>query len=209
MLPRLEAVPGDVHAGPSLTGLAWMSAAIATVSKEGMVVRSSAEVAEGRESPRWFTGDTRAIVAAGEHLVTAGADGTVRYWGDDATQVTVIGTLRGAARGVAATGDARRIGAFSDREVRVWELEPRTSVALARHPAAITALALADDGARTATGCADGVVRIFEGASPARERVIEAEAGAAPPSVRAVAFAPDGSALFAGYADGRARLWRL
>lgn len=209
MLPRLEAVPDDVHAGPSLAALAWTVEKIATVSKEGMVVRSGTEVAQDLEGTRWFTGDTRAIVAAGDHLVTAGADGTVRHWGDDATQVAVIGTLRGAARGVAATDDARRIGAFSDREARVWELEPGTSVALPKHPAAITALALALDGVRSATGCADGIVRIFEGASAARERAIDAEAGAARPAVRAVAFAPDGRSLFAGYADGRALLWKL
>jgi WD40 repeat protein len=53
--------------------------------------------------------------------------------------------------------------AAKDGTVKVWNLtEPITSFSIEGHPAAVTAMRLEISGRRLVTGCADGVVRVWE-----------------------------------------------
>ena len=112
---------------------------------------------------------------------------------------------------LASGGGADRSPATARDQPRLWDRELATSIPLAGHPAGVTAIAYAADGARLATASADGIVRLFAAPDGRRQRelTVELAAGARAPAALTACFAPDGITVFVGYADGSGRLFQL
>jgi WD40 repeat protein len=89
--------------------------------------------------------------------------------------------------------------------VHVDEVETGRELGTWEHPGDIFWPAIAPDGRLLATGCNDGMIRLWEVPS-GREfsRWVAYEDG-----VTALRFHPDGETLFSGSADGTVKLWNL
>lgn len=90
-------------------------------------------------------------------------------------------------------------------EVRLWDVETGTALAVLAHPDEVQSVAFSPDGSRLASGDTDGVVYLWD---------VEAEAEIAMlvghvQRVLALAFNADGDLLASGSIDQTIRLWEL
>jgi len=107
---------------------------------------------------------------------------------------------------VAVTRDATRLlSGGTDREPLVWDIATgRLLLSLPRHPGWIQGGDFSPDGASIATGCRDGVVRIFDASTGAERRKLVGHIG----RTWDVKYDPVGMVVSAG-ADGTVRRWNL
>lgn len=122
-----------------------------------------------------------AHVAAAEGALRAGDAAAMRRWLD-----AVPEELRGF--------EWRWLSARSDRSRRA--LSPHAG-------SSVTAIALSPDGARYATGAADGSAKVWDAATDALQLSLDAH----PRGVHCVAWSPDGARLATSGADLAARVW--
>lgn len=160
-------------------------------------------------------GRVSAVAASGMYAMSQSSGDVSFYYGGDWS-----GFIEGDGRGpvtamaFADSGGDRLIVAHG-REVGVYRMvyedrdqdfdEVRRVFALPEHPAAVAGIAVAPDGSRFVTACADGSVRVW---GPKRGPALAAfdwQVG----ELTAVALAPDGATGAAGTADGRVVLWDL
>jgi WD40 repeat protein len=153
-----------------------------------------------------------AFSAAGDHIVTASADRTLRVW--EAGSGRLLRSLTNHTDAVNAVvfrpplaadpGEPTCASASDDRTVRLWQPTTGRMVRILRgHAGRVLAVAWSRDGARLHTAGADGVVRTFEGESDRLIREVRATQG----WVYRLAVSPDGRRLATGDSGGRVRLW--
>ena len=159
-----------------------------------------------------------AIGPDGRTLAAAGADGAVQLWDATTGQPQLI--LRGSgapASTLAFHPDGRRLmAAFGETgragEVLLWHLFVRSDVQVLRgHLGAATGVAFSPDSQRLASSGEDGVVRVWDVATPENELgpggrevfALKGHAGA----VTGVSFGPDIQFLASAGRDGTARIW--
>ena len=97
------------------------------------------------------------------------------------------------------------LSAGTDREPRVWDLATgRLMLTLPRHPSWVQGCDFSPAGNTIATGCRDGVVRVFNATTGVQERQLVGHMG----RTWDVKFDPTGMVVTAG-ADGTLRQWDL
>ncbi len=154
---------------------------------------------EGAENPL-----TAAVWSAdGSTIATADMNGNVQLWNPASGRMTEAVQLGGSAvASIALSADGRRlIAAQTSRRVTAWTLEPSDGLQRLNHPDFVSDIAFSRDGAMTATGCEDRVVRLWDTATGAKRG--ELSGFTAP--VTAVAISPDRRRLAVGLQDGSVR----
>ena len=153
-------------------------------------------------------GEVMALAFAPDgELITAGSDGSLRWW-DAASGVEIRTVATGAAvngMAVSPTGDLiATIGA--DDVVRLWNArtgEPAGDVSL--NGVAITALAFSPTGDSLALGGVDGSLYLWNVTAGTLAENWDAHSGA----VRALAFHPEARFLVSGGDDAESKVWAL
>jgi WD40 repeat protein len=141
----------------------------------------------------------------GQHLTTAGEDGTVRVWDlDRGDRPAVLRGHDGSMNAVAFSPDGRRVaGGDSAHVVWVWDRTTPKRLALRGHRDAIRAVAWSPDGRLLASASDDGTVRVWN----ARDGAVVAELQGHTGGVGGVAFSHDGRRMASGDAGGTIRVW--
>jgi WD40 repeat protein len=143
------------------------------------------------------------------HLISGGANDTVRVWDTDTGQ-PVGQPITGQAStdtNLALSGDGRHVVFCSgDTTLRVWDAvtgQPAGSPMTSR-AGAITSVDLSDNGGRVVSGTDDGTVQVWNAdtGQPAGPPMIE-RAG----TVTSVAFSTDGQRVVSGSAQGTVQVW--
>jgi serine/threonine protein kinase len=148
------------------------------------------------ESLQFIDDGTIAMACGGMVAVLEVASGTMRMFpGHDGT----VGQ-------VALSRDGTKLlSAGTDREPRVWDLATgRLMLTLPRHPSWVQGCDFSPTGNTIATGCRDGVVRVFNATTGVQERQLVGHMG----RTWDVKFDPAGMVVTAG-ADGTLRRWDL
>lgn len=146
------------------------------------------------------------LVFGGERrVVSAGADGTVAWWG---AQPGPRHKLPGAATALAASRDGRWVAAGSATgAITMFLGDGSTPInVLDGHRGGTDALAFSSDGALLASGGQDRVVRVWPMHSQGPPPLV---LGPMDDDTRAIAFTADGALLLAGGDDGTVRAWTL
>jgi WD40 repeat protein len=141
----------------------------------------------------------------GERVVTAGNDGTIRYW-DTATGLLIGDPLTGhggAVLAIATTPDGQLVSGGSDGLVRLWNPNPPP---LVTNAGPVTALAITPHGTRIIAGRADGALRIWSATTGERA---SAQPAGHRNRVTALAVTPDGSQLISGTDAATLQVWDL
>jgi WD40 repeat protein len=147
------------------------------------------------------------------HILTGGADGTVRLWTLDGKPVAEpFKAHDGGVYSVAFSPDGTRIASGGvDGTVRLWTLEGKPAAEPFKgHDSGVWSIAFSPDGTRIASGGFDGTVRLWtlDGKSAAEpfkghDSFLGRGFGIS------VAFSPDGTRIASGAADRTVRLWTL
>jgi WD40 repeat protein len=97
-----------------------------------------------------------------------------------------------------------------DKSAKAWKLSLDTPSKTLQHPNLVDSVAYNNDGTQLATGCHDGIVRIWDMTKPqpAVLKAINAHVTPAPPSaVYAVVWSPDGKQVVSASFDHTLKLW--
>jgi WD40 repeat protein len=148
-----------------------------------------------------------AFSADGAYLATASRDGTARVWSvsDGSVHAVYEHGAEVLALAFAPAGAPILATATGDGAIRRWDLRTGAEQRLGAHEGAAEVVAFSPDGALLASGGADGVVRLWQGASGAE---IGHLAGT-PDQIRRLAFAPDGARLWSMGRISGVRDWDL
>jgi WD40 repeat protein len=96
----------------------------------------------------------------------------------------------------------------ADRAVKAWKLAGDNPVRNLGHPNIVDAVAFNPAGTLLATGCHDGVLRLFDVAKGTPVRQVQAHTQPAPPkAIYCVAWSPDGKYVLTGSEDETLKLW--
>jgi WD40 repeat protein len=141
----------------------------------------------------------------GARLVAAGADGSLSSWPVAGGERDAV--MRGAGEVLAAafSPDGARLAAAFRDVVRVRDLASGAERQLAGHEGAVRVLAFSPDGARIATGGDDHTVRLWDAATGALTRVIDAGGT----GLAALVFFPDGRRLATLGGEANMRIWQI
>lgn len=143
-----------------------------------------------------------AFSPSGDHMATAGRDGTARVWSLTNRQEVV--RLKHAAKveAVAFSPDGTTISTASfDGTARLWELPSGRERLRAVHPGGAEVLSVAPDASSVASGGMDGSVTVWNMSSgDQRARLVHSD------EVRAVGFSPDGNLIATGNSTS-VQLW--
>lgn len=142
----------------------------------------------------------RADMGADGRIITAAADGTLRYWQGCAPAPASTQSAGGPVTALAFSPDRKQFATAAGKTISLWTTDGAGSARTAEAPADITALAWFADG-QIATADAGNTIQVWD-AQLAPGPVLKAHAGA----VKALAPAGNGR-LFSGAADGIAYVW--
>jgi WD40 repeat protein len=113
----------------------------------------------------------------------------------------------GATDVVVAADNATFYSVGQDKNARAWKLAADVPVRNFAHPNFVDAAAFHPNGGQLATGCHDGILRIYDLAKNAVVRQINAHTQPTPSPIYAVAWTPDGKAVLSGSLDRSLKLW--
>ena len=142
---------------------------------------------------------------AGEQLVTAGADGTLKVWNPSSGALQrTISTSGGRITALAVLA-RRAVTGHADGSVGLWDVDSgKQLAAFQRNTADIWAVAFAGSPDRVATASHDWTVAMWDVSAPTEpSHLLEGHESAA----QAVAFSPRGPYLASGGADRYLKLW--
>jgi WD40 repeat protein len=141
------------------------------------------------------------FVSAGDSLLSAGVDGTIRQW--DPTTGKSRGVLQSPVGAVAALAyGGKRVAVAGVRGLAVRQRDG-SFVELDGHEGPVLCAAVSLDGTLIASGGTDGKVRVWNTVDGALLLTFAGHAGA----VRTVAFGPDAGVVYSGGEDGTLRRW--
>jgi serine/threonine protein kinase len=143
------------------------------------------------------------FVAAGESLLSAGADGTIRQW--DPTTGKSRGVTTSPVGAIAALGFGGKRVAVAGAKGLAVRMRDGSFVKLAGHAGAVLCTGVSQDGKLVASGGADATVKVWD---PVEGNLLTTLTGHVGP-VRAVAFGPDGGVVYSGGEDGTLRRWPI
>ena len=182
---------------------------LAVAAQDGVVaiwdlksLGAPAQVLDGHDGPVQGV----AFARSSGHLVTGGADKTLRLWTLSGPTLTRV--YKGHAEAIdalAMSPDGRRMAsASSDGQIRISSTQSsRTYYTMRVTVGRIAALTFSPDGDLIASVGEDGVIRLWDVRRGRILRSLQSHTGA----LRAVAFSPDGRRVAAAGADGMVRLW--
>ena len=154
-------------------------------------------------------GAVNAIVfnPAGDRIVSAGADKTVRAWNlaDGAAATQYAGATDVVTTVIVSADGTKVIAGGADKQVRVWNLADGAAGPVIPQPSPIRQLALSADLTKLAVAGEDAVVRVWDVATL---KELETFAGHAGP-VTAVAFTADNKTLYSSGSDKSVRQWTV
>lgn len=142
----------------------------------------------------------------GHHIISGGADDTVRVW-DIGTGQPVGPPMTGQGgrvTNVALSDDGRHVlFGSADDTLRVWDADTGKPVGPPM-PGVSDVMDLSDDGQRVVSGGADGAVRVWD--ADTAQPISPPMAGTTN-NVASVAFGDDGHRVVTGTTDGTVRVW--
>jgi WD40 repeat protein len=90
---------------------------------------------------------------------------------------------------------------------RVWRVATDGPVRNFQHPNLVDCVAYNKDGTQLATGCHDGILRIYDLAKGALFKQINAHTQPQPSAIYTVAWSPDGKQIASGSFDRSVKIW--
>uniref|UniRef100_M3Z351 Telomerase associated protein 1 n=1 Tax=Mustela putorius furo TaxID=9669 RepID=M3Z351_MUSPF len=155
-----------------------------------------------------------AVVAAEEHVVSVGRDGTLKVWDHQGVELTSIPAHSGPISHCAAALEPRAAGQPGsellvvtvglDGATRLWHpLLVFQTHTLLGHSGPISAAAVSDTSGLLLTTSEDGSVRLWQ----VPEEADDTYTPRSPVAITAVAWAPDGSVAVSGNRTGELTLW--
>jgi sterol desaturase/sphingolipid hydroxylase (fatty acid hydroxylase superfamily) len=146
-----------------------------------------------------------AVSGDGRHVVSGGADGTVKVW-DAATgqEERTLAGHRGMVHSVAVSGDGRHVVSGSaDRTVKVWDTATGREVhTLSGHLAPVLSVAVSGDGGCVISGSADLTAKVWDATAGKEKHTLRGDPGA----VLGVAVSGDGRHVVTASARS-AKVW--
>jgi WD40 repeat protein len=162
-----------------------------------------------------------AFSADGTKLLTASADNTACLW--DPVRGEMVAALKGHQGGISAASfspdgklvltaageahwgpDGQHLSESTDTTARLWSAATgKLLQQLKGHATSVYAAVFSPDGARIATGGADGAVRVWNRAGTGAPLVLTHDGA----NIRALAFSPDSRALAVATVGRLAQLW--
>jgi WD40 repeat protein/serine/threonine protein kinase len=168
--------------------------------------------------PRVLSGNTWmvrqvAFSPDGQHLASAGIDGTVRMWDVKTGKRIDIPALTPPcpSGSLAFSPDGKQLALGSnDQVVRVWDTTTWKLRHEYRDSGGVLSVAFSPDGKRLAWGSTDSTVKVWD--------LADGAAGGVAPSIQtlrghtswvlSVAFSPDGKQIASASADGTVKIWK-
>ena len=214
--PQLERAPGgEIRVGgPTLlTSISVDQGGneVALGTADGVVRFVALDTGEETRPPiRGHDAEVSALAQAGEHVVSAGSDGSIVVW--PARSASRLATELFArpgeeVRGLAvAEASGTLVAGRQDGTVLGWDdvARPWASLSVGQSPSSIRALDITADASRIAVGQADGRVTVLQRAGDGTFALVAQTLADTLPGgeVKALAFTPDGSGLVSGHESG-------
>jgi WD40 repeat protein/tRNA A-37 threonylcarbamoyl transferase component Bud32 len=155
---------------------------------------------------RGHKGAVLAVAVSAEHVVSAGADGSVRVWDRAGKEVALAHMGTEPACAVAFAPDGKTL-AFAGEEGRIhlWDVggHKERTVSKEGHRGTVHAMAFDPEGKTLATVGADGTLRLCDTVTAKELTALQAHTGGA----TCLAFTPDGSLLVTGGKDRSVHFW--
>jgi WD40 repeat protein len=162
-------------------------------------------------------GPVLAVVAAGQHVVSAGTDGKIIVWNLPAEQTVYTLDAGTVVRSLAAAPGGKVVASAGDNAiVQLWDLTTgKPGLKLEGATDWLLAVAFSPDGKQVAAGGHDGKVYLWDSATGKKQLDFAAQAPAPPNTpppdknvVSALAFSPDGKQLAVGGHDAAIHLFQ-
>jgi WD40 repeat protein len=144
---------------------------------------------------------------AGDRLISAGADKTVRGWNvaDGAPATQYAGSTDVVTALTVSADGAKVVAAGADKQVRIWNLADGAAGPVLPQPNIVRSVSLSPDASKLAVTGDDAVVRVWDVATAKELETFSGHVGA----VTSVAFAGDNKTLYSSGADKSLRQWTV
>ena len=148
-----------------------------------------------------------AVDAESDRMVTALDDGTVRLWSlNEGRELARLEGHEGKTKEIAVSEESGTVASLGeDGEVQVWRLDSGKKVARYAEDSKALSVVMSQAGDFSATGHADGTVRIWDTATGAQQARLETGGG----GIGAIAIGANDGVLVAAANDGTLTAWDL